>query len=120
MSDSWDVSARYIAAGSSKTSVQCLEEWALDSSPEVRCRVAENPRTPLHSLVLLAKDPSTEVRIAVSENPFTPKWLLEELFGYDDPDLRYSMAEIKNCPGRFLPRSAGTRIRMLLSVPVRQ
>jgi len=102
MNDSLDVTAKYIAAGSTEASISDLEEWTTDSSAAVRRHVAENSRTPLHCLTVLAKDACSDVRVAVAENRYTPKWLLEEFLFNDDEDLRYSMAENSALPKDLL------------------
>ncbi|MBU6450749.1 MAG: hypothetical protein KGS72_03145 [Cyanobacteria bacterium REEB67] len=84
---------RYIRAGSLTTSSNTLNELAEDSQYLIRARVAENPNTPLWTLLRLVNDDHEQVRLAAFFNPRLPA--SEQHYLARDPhaDVRYALAE---------------------------
>jgi|SRR6516162_4713258 hypothetical protein len=87
------IDEQYMMAMRSETTPEVLNSLASSPCEKVRGAVAENPRTPLHSLKLLARDHSSEVRSCVAHNPSTPWSVVLDLAMDGDLDVRYSLAE---------------------------
>jgi len=99
-----DALTNYIKAGNQSSSPKLLEDLAHSEVDQIRLRVAENPRTPLHLLELLARDNNADVRIAVGTNPSTPVSLSYILACDVDPNVRLGLADDINTPLELLDR----------------
>jgi hypothetical protein len=93
---------KYIAAGSPLTPEKELVKLADDGEPQIRRRIAENPKAPLNVLSKLLCDDCTEVRTALVDNPAIPGQMLELLVRDPNPDVRYALAECPSVPERIL------------------
>ena len=89
----------YVTAGTTWDE-ELLRDLARSELVSIRMRVAENPRTPLFTLLLLSRDPRKEVRLALIENPKVTYSIVCNLAKDDDVDIRYALAE-----NPFLPVS---------------
>jgi hypothetical protein len=67
-------------------------------------RVAEHRNAEPRTLVRLAMHLDSDVRCAVAENPRTPMDVLHFLLQDESPDVRYSMAENHNLPNELLEK----------------
>ena len=56
-----------------------VERLSKDKDWRVRCRVAENPNTPINILIKMSEDKKSNVRCEVARNPNTPIEILKQL-----------------------------------------
>lgn len=96
------VPQEYLLAGDSKASRVQLQTLSESRDVVVRSRVAENPATPLTTLVHLLRDESADVRISLSNNPEVSVLFLLELAADADPDVRFALAENSALPDLIL------------------
>ena len=78
---------RQLVAENPNTSVAVIEQLAKDEDAYVRSDVARNLNTPVTILEQLAKDDDSRVRRGVAENPSTPVSILEQFSHYLDEDF---------------------------------
>lgn len=87
--------AHALLAAHPYTPTHYLEFWALDIfNWRTRQKVALNPNTPAHSLLLLASDEDCDVRGATVAHPQLPKAALECLLFDRSPVVRQSLASL--------------------------
>jgi hypothetical protein len=86
------INQRYLDAGSPSTSGRILNELAQEKDFRVRARVAENPNTPLWTVLRLAADENHEVRLAAFFNAKLPQIFHEQLANDPHEDVRYAIA----------------------------
>lgn len=82
----------HIQAGNELTTKKLLRKLSNSQDCKVRLRLAENPASPVDTLVRLAKDPNAEIRASVASNPATPKDIVRTLANDENDDVRLSMA----------------------------
>ena len=87
----------YVIAGTS-CDESLLKELARSPQESIRIRVAENPCTPLFTLLLLSRDPQTEVRLALIDNPKATYSIICNLAKDDNPDVRFGLADNPTAP----------------------
>jgi len=92
----------YILAGNLTLSPRLLDDLSFSSEARIRARVAENPATPLLTLVRLLSDVDANVRLSLSHNPSLPRMFLGHLAVDADPDVRYGLAENPRLPQSVL------------------
>jgi len=97
---------QYLQAGSDFVSLDDLTSLSQSKHGRVRLRVAENPRTPCHSLEVLANDECPEVRLAVATNASVLSATVGKLARDQDPTVRYGLAEDPNLPLAILEQLA--------------
>jgi len=116
-----------------------LEQLAADNDPDIRAGVAENPSTPLPTLLRmldredttpdirmragrrrdlpeplirqLAQDPDTHVRQSIAGNPSTPPDVLEHLAQDSRFEVRIDVAWNRSTPSGVLTQLAADRVR---------
>ena len=96
------------------TLASVLKLLAKDEDSSVRCRVAENPKSPTSVLELLAKDEDEDVRRRVAENTNTPTSVLELLAKDENSSVRSSVAENPKTPTsvlKLLAKDEDERVR---------
>lgn len=73
--------------------VEFLIDRSKDESWDVRCRVAENPNTPIEILEILSMDKEPAVRSSVARNKNVPLKILEMLSRDKDPYVCWGVAK---------------------------
>ena len=82
---------------------EILSQMAADKHPEVRTAVADNPASPVGTLMALAHDPDVDVRYSLAENNNMPSPVLSELTRDENP---YVATRAQDTLGRRIKAAA--------------